>query len=191
MPDAISPELVTTRLTIRPATVVDAPAVVDYYQRNRAHLATFDPLRPDSFYTEAFWEARIRQDRRERASDRSLRLFLFPKHKPDRVIGIANFTQFVRGAAHHCTLGYAIDADQEGKGLMAEGLSAAIVHIFTVVRLHRIEASYMPGNERSGALLRRLGFTVDGLARDYLLIAGRWEDHVLTSLTNPAWGELG
>lgn len=32
-----------------------------------------------------------------------------------------------------------------------------------------------------------LGFKVEGYAYDYLLINGRWEDHVLTSLTNPAW----
>ncbi|MBC7910537.1 MAG: alanine acetyltransferase, partial [Pyrinomonadaceae bacterium] len=28
------------------------------------------------------------------------------------------------------------------------------------------------------------GFTVEGYARDYLLIDGEWRDHVLTSLTN-------
>jgi ribosomal-protein-alanine N-acetyltransferase len=39
-------------------------------------------------------------------------------------------------------------------------------------------------NERSGRLLERLGFVREGYARDYLLIAGRWQDHILTSLTN-------
>jgi len=51
--------------------------------------------------------------------------------------------------------------------------------------VHRIHANYMPHNRRSGAVLRRLGFVVDGFARDYLQINGRWEDHVLTSLINP------
>jgi ribosomal-protein-alanine N-acetyltransferase len=45
-------------------------------------------------------------------------------------------------------------------------------------------ANYMPANERSGKLLKRLGFTVEGYARDYLFIAGAWQDHVLTSLAN-------
>jgi ribosomal-protein-alanine N-acetyltransferase len=48
-------------------------------------------------------------------------------------------------------------------------------------------ANYIPVNERSGRLLRRLGFTVEGYARDYLLIAGKWEDHVLTALANADW----
>ncbi|KFN17466.1 hypothetical protein JM66_20365 [Aeromonas bestiarum] len=38
---------------------------------------------------------------------------------------------------------------------------------------------------RSGALLERLGFEREGLARDYLMINGRWEDHVLTARLNP------
>lgn len=44
----------------------------------------------------------------------------------------------------------------------------------------------MPANRRSGALLARLGFEQEGYARDYLMINGRWEDHVLTALLNPA-----
>ncbi|MGL5537110.1 MAG: 30S ribosomal protein S5 alanine N-acetyltransferase, partial [Aeromonas veronii] len=37
-----------------------------------------------------------------------------------------------------------------------------------------------------GALLERLGFEREGFARAYLMINGRWEDHILTSLINPA-----
>jgi ribosomal-protein-alanine N-acetyltransferase len=43
----------------------------------------------------------------------------------------------------------------------------------------------VPTNERSAALLRRLGFVVEGYARDYLFIGGKFRDHILTSLTNP------
>ena len=45
----------------------------------------------------------------------------------------------------------------------------------------------MPHNRRSAAVLRRTGFIVEGCARDCLLINGRWEDHVLTAITNPDW----
>ena len=33
------------------------------------------------------------------------------------------------------------------------------------------------------------GFTVEGYARDYLRIDGRWEDHILTAIVNPNWGD--
>ncbi|KTA85439.1 hypothetical protein [Aeromonas salmonicida] len=38
----------------------------------------------------------------------------------------------------------------------------------------------------SAALLEHLGFEREGYARDYLMINGRWEDHILTALLNPA-----
>jgi ribosomal-protein-alanine N-acetyltransferase len=35
--------------------------------------------------------------------------------------------------------------------------------------------------------LGRLGFEKEGLARKYLKIDGRWEDHLLTSLINDSY----
>jgi len=52
-----------------------------------------------------------------------------------------------------------------------------------------VMAGYVPRNRRSAAVLRRAGFTVEGYARDYLLINGHWEDHILTAITNPDWDE--
>jgi hypothetical protein len=37
------------------------------------------------------------------------------------------------------------------------------------------------------ALPPRLGFEKEGYAKDYLLIDGRWQDHVLTALTWREW----
>ena len=65
----------------------------------------------------------------------------------------------------------------------------SIEHAFSALRLHRIHASYIPGNERSGGLLARLGFVREGLARNYLFINGAWRDHVLTALLNPAFDD--
>ena len=67
---------------------------------------------------------------------------------------------------------------------MYEALRAAIEYAFDTKKLHRIMANYMLANVRSGKLLRRLNFSVEGFARDYLRIAGKWEDHVLSALTN-------
>ena len=71
------------------------------------------------------------------------------------------------------------------KGLMAEALERALRHVFEELELHRVEANYQPTNERSGRLLRRLGFVVEGYSRDYLFIDGAWRDHVRTALTRP------
>jgi ribosomal-protein-alanine N-acetyltransferase len=53
--------------------------------------------------------------------------------------------------------------------------------VFERMNLPRLMANYMPTNEQSGRLLRKLGFSVEGYARDYLLLQGTWKDHPLTS----------
>ena len=65
-------------------------------------------------------------------------------------------------------------------------LAAALPWVFAHLALHRVRAGYEPVNERSGRLLRRLGFVVEGYARDYIYTGGAWRDQILTSLVNPA-----
>ena len=117
---------------------------------------------------------------------RSIRFLLTLKESVNNeIIGICNFTQVMHGPFHACYLGYNLDKNYEGLGLMSEALNTTIPYMFKEQNIHRIMANYMPTNARSGKLLRRLGFIVEGYARDYLFINGSWEDHILTSLTNP------
>jgi len=172
---------------LRLANIADVDAIVHFYDANREHLRPWDPERPDYFYEGRFWRLQVRQNTDDFAADRALRLFLFSRPQPQRVIGNVSFTNFVRGAAHHCTLGYSIDSEFQGRGLMFEALRAAIDHVFRDLHMRRVEANYIPHNVRSGKLLRRLGFTVEGYSRDYLRIAGVWQDHVRAALSNPHW----
>jgi ribosomal-protein-alanine N-acetyltransferase len=82
-------------------------------------------------------------------------------------------------------LGYSLDGAAQGKGLAREAVGAVVDYAFATLGLHRIEANYQPNNDRSGKLLRSLGFVVEGYARDFLFIDGGWRDHILTSRTNP------
>jgi len=172
--------------TLRLPGEESAAAVLDYFVRNEPHHAFTSPLRAKDFYTEGFWRQRLVDNRREFEDDVSMRLFVFHRDASDgRVIGDCGFTQFVRGPMQACFVGYALDHECEGQGLMYDALRAALPYAFEKLGFHRIMAGYLPTNERSGNLLRRLGFTVEGYARDYLYIQGAWRDHVLTALTNP------
>ena len=144
------------------------------------------PPFPRGMFTNAFWRQRLLSNQHEYKRGQSLRLVLRWLDDPDGpVVGMANFTQFMRGAFMACSLGYSIDQDAQGKGLMREALQPAIDHVFGHMTMHRIMAGYVPTNDRSGRLLRRLGFRVDGYAHDYIFINGAWRDHILTSLLNP------
>lgn len=159
--------------------------MVAYFEKNRAHLSPWEPPFPGGMFTTSFWERRLLQNRDEYAAGKTMRLALFEKDRSGGpVLGHANFTQFVRGAFMACTLGYSLDEQAQGQGLMYEGLQVALRHVFDELKLHRVQANYMPINERSAKLLRRLGFRVEGYARDYIFINGAWRDHILSSLVN-------
>jgi ribosomal-protein-alanine N-acetyltransferase len=53
-----------------------------------------------------------------------------------------------------------------------------------VVNLHRLQANHRPENLRSAAVLQRLGFVREGVAPQYLYIAGAWRDHVVNARLN-------
>lgn len=178
------PRITTARTVLTIPEPSAAPRVVDYFSRNRARLEPVSPPWAEGFFTTEYWQRRLTVAREEFLADVSLRLYM-TRPGDDTIVGVISFTQFFRLALQRCILGYSIDAAHEGQGLLREGLQAAIAYVFDELVLHRIEANYMPTNERSGNLLRRLGFTVEGYARDYLFLGDRWCDHILTSKTNP------
>lgn len=177
----------TERTLLRVAEPEDVAELLAFHTRNFAHLAPNSPRRPEPFLTEAHWQHAITRDREDFAAGRSARLLLCLTPNPQRIIGAVNLNNITRGAAQYADLGYALDAEMQGQGLMQEAVRAAIAFAFGPLNLHRIRACYLPTNERSGAVLRRLGFVVEGYARDYLFIDGRWQDQILTSLINPDW----
>lgn len=181
------PILETERLIVRLARADDVPAIVDYWTGNRHFLSPWEPIRTASFYTDSFWTNQVARSRSEWEQGKSIRLILVPRSGSGEILGVANFTEIVRGVLQACFLGYSLSESAQGQGYMHEALRSAVSFAFRELSLHRIQANYMPHNVRSARLLRRLGFNVEGYARDYLRIGGKWEDHVLTSLTNPDW----
>ena len=176
----------TERLTVRLPDVSDVPEIIRYYGNNRDHLQPFSPTFAPDFLDAAMWQEQVRIRTREHAAGESFRAFLFAREAPDRIVGNLNLTQVHRGALQSCVLGYNLARDEQGKGYMTEAVKGAVAFAFETWRLHRVTANHMPRNERSAAVLRRAGFQVEGLAPAYLLINGRWEDHVLTAIVNPA-----
>ncbi|MEH2448637.1 MAG: GNAT family N-acetyltransferase [Nostoc sp.] len=181
------PLITSDRLFLRAAIHEDIPLILKYFIHNKTYLTPFYPLWADGFFTEEYWQYQIENSFLEFINGQSLKLFIFPKKNPTIIIGTINFSNFIRGAAHFCYVGYSLAESKQGKGYMTEGLKAATQYLFQELNFHRVMANYMPHNRRSGNVLKRLGFVIEGYAKDYLLINGQWEDHILTSLTNTNW----
>jgi ribosomal-protein-alanine N-acetyltransferase len=177
----------TERLVIRLAEPDEVPEILRYYRDNRDHLQPFSPTFGADYLDARMWIEQVGARAREFANHESFRAFLFLREQPRRMVGNVNLTQVVRGSFQSCVLGYNLDAGAQGHGYMTEAVRAVVSFAFKDWGLHRVAANHMPSNERSSAVLERCGFKVEGQAPGYLCINGRWEDHVLTAITNPDW----
>ena len=178
-------QLKSARLVVRHGQSADIPAILAYYTQNKDYLAPFEPLKPSVFYTNRYWEKELTQRLNNTQLEKSLKLFVFLNSPDPLLIGTVNFSNFVRGVFQSCTVGYSLAERYQGQGYMTEALQLGISYVFSTMRFHRISANYLPHNQRSADLLKRLGFSVEGYARNYLYNNGQWQDHVLTSLLNP------
>jgi ribosomal-protein-alanine N-acetyltransferase len=109
------------------------------------------------------------------------------RREDDTIIGFFNVSQIVRRRLQSAYLGYAAGAPYAGKGYMREGLELVLRHVFTDMRLHRLEANIQPDNHASLALVRGAGFRREGFSPRYLKIGGRWRDHERWAILADEW----
>ena len=166
-------------------TAADAAALLDFHDHNRDHLKPWMPPLPKGFYTLDYWRRWSAGAADMFEQDRSVRMVIRPADSTDgAILGQVNLNNIVRGAFQAAHLGYHLDRDAEGRGLMQDSLSLVIDYAFGPIGLHRLMAGYVVGNARSARVLARLQFRVEGIAKGYLFIDGAWRDHVLAALTD-------
>ena len=163
-------------LILRVRKEQDAGALAAAYQRNRGHLAPWDPTRTEDFFTEAGQLSQTRELLALREMDASLPLVLVDGQE---VAGGMTLSGIVRGAFQSATVGYWLDRDHTGRGLASAALAALIEAARDQYGLHRLQAATLLANHASQSVLTRAGFERIGVAPNYLQIAGRWQDHVL------------
>jgi len=107
---------------------------------------------------------------------------------PDgEMAGVINLSEIVRGVFQSGYLGFYAFTPHAGRGLMRAGLVLLLQRAFRTEKLHRVEANIQPGNTRSIALVKSLGFRREGYSPRYLKLAGRWRDHERWALTAEDW----
>lgn len=174
----------TIRSEPLPLVVLEPPESAllrDYYLENKDHLGPWEPARDEAFYSAASMRNLVAERHRQFLQKTALHLCAMDD---GRMVAECNFTNIVRGPFQACTLGFSVAKSKEGRGIMTTVVKQGTEIMFSEYSLRRIEANYMPRNARSPRVLERCGFVREGFAEAYLEINGKWEDHVLTSLTN-------
>jgi len=173
--------LLTPRARLVDFKQVNDEQIINYYLENAEHLRKGGGPRRD---TKALVQSMVASWHSSASTNTAIQFLMLVD---DQVIGTVGVSNIVRGPFQAAYLGYNISQDQQGKGLMTEALTAVIDYVFTEINLHRLMANYRPENLASARVLEKLNFTIEGFAKNYLMVDDQWCDHVLTSLTNPNW----
>jgi ribosomal-protein-alanine N-acetyltransferase len=100
-----------------------------------------------------------------------------------RLAGQLSVSNIVWGSARMGTVGYWIDVELAGRGVMPTAVALAVDYCFFVAGLHRLEVNIRPENRASLRVVEKLGFREEGLRPRLLHIDGAWRDHRSFALT--------
>jgi ribosomal-protein-alanine N-acetyltransferase len=177
------PSLLDAPVVLRPVRARDARAWRDTRVRNASWLRPWEPTNPETpLYHSGLgpYLAMARTMRREARQGLALPWVV---RYGGRFAGQLTVGSIMWGSARSGQVGYWIDEQVAGRGVIPTALAMAIDHCFFVVGLHRVEASIRPENLASRRVVEKLGFREEGLRRRYLHIDGAWRDHLCYALT--------
>ncbi len=87
-------------------------------------------------------------------------------------------------------LGYWIGAEFQGKGIVTRACRFLVGYSFGVLKLQRVQIRCAVGNKKSCAVIERLGFIREGIARQAEFLYGRYLDLAVYSMTAAEWEAL-
>lgn len=172
-------------IVLRPYEVADFEELFAAVDRSRQHLGRWLPWVSATTRKEHSMEF-IQKSMQELNDQESLVMGVF---YDGAIIGGVGMHEW-----HHDTkraqIGYWIDKEYEGRGVVTRCLQGFISYLFSVVGLNKIEIQYVVANKRSGAVAERLGFVIEGLIRQSALRNGIAEDVVVTGLLRQEWNPI-
>ena len=149
---------------------------MDVRRVSRDYLQPWEPTWPEDAVERTAFRRRLRRFREDWRDGTSYPFFIF-RRETDDLLGGITLSNLRRGVTQAGTIGYWMGLPYARRGHMAEAVGLVLDFAFDDLRLHRVEAACLVHNEASSKLLLKLGFSEEGLARQYLCIDGRWQDH--------------
>jgi RimJ/RimL family protein N-acetyltransferase len=138
------------------------------------------PMRPDE--VRRFFEARV-------AGPGSLALAIHLRES-DRLIGTCAFSQLDGdngSALFHITIG---ERDCWGRGYGTEATALMVDHAFGALGLHRVALSVFAFNDRAIRSYQKVGFVMEGRAREAIWRDGRFHDEIQMSILEDEWRSI-
>lgn len=178
----------TSGIGIRSLTRDDAEELCTMMVVSKEQHAPFEPIRGDLFYTVDEQRKRI-IDRENHSKQGQVYCFGVFEFDTERLVGQVSLSNVSRGVAQYADVGYSTHAFYMGKGYMSAAVKLVLHYAFYELHLHRIQASILVHNTASRRVLEKNGFQAEGIARQYLKIAGIWQDHQIYAAIHPEWND--
>jgi ribosomal-protein-alanine N-acetyltransferase len=105
--------------------------------------------------------------------------------KDNKLIGMIGFFR-MQPENFRAEVGYILNPNFHGKGIMKEALDEALKFGFEIMKLHSIEAVIDPKNVASEKLLRKAGFDKEAHFKENFFYDGAFLDTVIYSLLKSA-----
>jgi RimJ/RimL family protein N-acetyltransferase len=147
--------------TLSPVEPRDEEALVTHLQERAISRNTLSIPYP---YTESDAEAWIEERIRHREEQPAETTFAV--RAPDgTLIGAVGAGSFDIGSSHRTNIGYWLAKPYWNRGIMTEAVDRFVDYAFAELEVMRLTAEVFAGNEASGRVLRKVGFTQEGRLR--------------------------
>ncbi|MHA7177987.1 GNAT family N-acetyltransferase [Arthrobacter sp. Sr24] len=174
-------------LILRPIKLRDQGEWTRVRARNAAWLEPWEassPAGPGQLPTYTGMVRALNRQAREAAALPFIITERIPGVSRPAIVGQLTISSIVWGSAMSATLGYWVDQDRAGRGIVPTAVAMATDHCFQALGLHRMEINIRPENTASLRVVEKLGFRDEGLRPRFLHINGRWADHRSFALTS-------
>lgn len=169
--------LVDKELTLKIPSVEDTEELFRLVDKNRKHLREFLGWLD---YSTQEYETRkfIEEGLPLWLNLKSLHLHIMKRNKIIGAVGLHNI-DFMN---HSTALGYWLDEEHQGQGIMKKSADALINYVFNDLRFHRIELLCAVHNKSSEKLALALGFQKEGTLKEAIFNYGSYFDANLYAL---------
>ena len=171
----------TDLVLLRTLHTGDRAEFVRMHEISREHFGPWMPTYPPGESLDDIFHKGLINDEKGAREGTGIRLAAI---LPDgRMAGIFAISQIFRGAFQNGHAAWRVSADQLRRGIATSGVIALLDLAFSPepegLGLHRVQANVIPSNRASVRVAEKAGFRLEGEAKDYLKIDGRWQDHFM------------
>jgi ribosomal-protein-serine acetyltransferase len=171
-------------IVLEPIDHHHAEALYELVQLNRLHLREWLPW-VDHMRTVDDFRKYINSSKQRFANNAEIGYVIMASHHMIGRLGLYNIDLANKSAS----IGYWLDKQWLGKGIITRGCKAVIDEGFSRLHLNRIEIRAAVENYKSQAIPERLGFKKEGIIRQGEFVNNQFIDLYVYSLLKEEWGK--